>query len=192
MQHINFLVEECHINLDTLKDYLYKFDSPIDRIYEYLDYIKMAKELNLDITNKKVLYPKNLRDAHDELYNQLEIVENPEIDKKISNLAKILAFNNYEDDNYVIFPASSIGDLIEESQQQKNCVRTYGEQIANTECQIYFMRKKENITKSFVTIEVRNNKIVQARLKYNVLPSDEINKILEKWQNKLIPILLEE
>ena len=95
----------------------------------------------------------------------------------------------YEDDNYVIYPVSSIKDLVEESRQQKNCVRTYCERIADNECQIYLMRKKEDINKSFVTIEIHDNKIVQARLKYNEIPSEDIYKILKDWEKNLISVI---
>jgi len=100
----------------------------------------------------------------------------------------ILSFNKYEDDEYIIYPATSIQDLVEESRQQKNCVRTYCEAISNNESQIYFMRRKEELDKSFVTIEVNDKKIIQARVKYNELPSKEINEILNKWEQNLIPI----
>lgn len=119
------------------------------------------------------------------------MIENPEIDEKIKEIAQVLSLNNYEDDEYVIFPASSIADLVEESRQQKNCVRTYCERIANNECHIYFMRRKEEIDKSFVTIEVRNNEIVQARVKYNELPCEEISRILEKWENNIISVMVD-
>lgn len=148
----------------------------------------MVNELKLDLKDKKILYPTNLREVHDELYNQIEIVRDPKIDEKIKSLAVVLSFNRYEDDEYVIYPATSIQDLIEESKQQKNCVRTYCKRVANNESQIYFMRKKSELEKSLVTIEVYKNRIIQARIKYNELPSQELMDILKKWEQTLIPI----
>ena len=43
----------------------------------------MVNELKLDLKDKKILYPTNLREVHDELYNQIEIVRDPKIDEKI-------------------------------------------------------------------------------------------------------------
>lgn len=186
------LVETYKIDLQTLKDYLLKQNLTSQYLGDYLDYISMAGELHLDLKNKKVLYPKKLQEAHDELYNQIETAEDPIINEKISHLSNALAINIYEDDNYIIYPATSIADLTEESRQQKNCVRTYSERIANNKCQIYFMREKKDITKSFVTIEVCNKKIVQARVKYNKLPSEEISKILEKWEKTLVQVTIKE
>lgn len=184
------IIKENKIDLKELKEYL---EDKNYSLYgnDYLDYLYMAKELKLNLKDKKVLYPNNLREAHDELYNQIEVVNNPIIDEKIKKLSYMLSFNKYEDNNYVIYPATSIKDLVDESRQQKNCVRTYCERVANNNSQIYFMREKQNLEKSLVTIEVNNKKIVQARVKYNELPSDELCEILHKWEQNLIPIVNE-
>ena len=78
--------------------------------------------------------------------------------------------------------------MIDEGSQQHNCLRTYISSYSDNLCQIYFMRLKKEKTKSFVTIEVRNNRIVQARAKFNDEPSKEITNILKKWEKTLLPI----
>lgn len=180
--------QNTNIDLKKLKKCLEKNNLSSDYISDYLDYFSMAKELKLNLEDKKILYPDNLIEAHDELYNQIEVVNDPVINEEIKKLSSILTLNRYEDDNYVIYPASSIEELVGESRQQKNCVRTYCERVSNNESQIYFMRKKTELEKSLVTIEVRDKHIVQARVKYNKLPSDELNCILRKWESNLIPI----
>lgn len=185
------LVTEIQIDLKKLKDYLFQFPSPEHTFLEYLDYFQMAKEFHLDFKDKKVLYPKNLRESHDALYHQIEVVEDPILDEKIKQLSKVLALNRYEDDTYLIYPVSSMEELVEESRQQKNCVRTYCDRIAKYQCQIYFMRKKEELERSFVTIEVFRNKIMQARVKYNESPSEEVMHILRKWEQNLISVVKE-
>ena len=82
--------------------------------------------------------------------------------------------------------------MIEEGSSQHNCLRTYISKYSNGNCQIYFMRKKNNSDKSFVTIEVKKNKIVQARAKFNEEPQDEIMKILRKWEMTLLSVENEE
>lgn len=188
--HLNIeILKSTNADLLGIKKYLESNNLSSCFVYEYFDYINMAKELKLDLKNKKILYPTNLREAHDELYDQIEIINDPIIDKKIKSLSTILSLNKYEDDNYIIYPAPSIQDLVEESKQQKNCVRTYCERVANNKSQIYFMRKKTELEKSLVTIEVYGNKIIQARVKYNKLPSEELMNILNKWEQTLIPII---
>ncbi|MDE6284462.1 MAG: PcfJ domain-containing protein, partial [Bacilli bacterium] len=135
------------------------------------------------------LYPANFLELHDKLYLETEIVRNPDIDKKIRDMAWILSMNRYEDEKYIIYPVQSIDELVEESSMQHNCVRTYCQSVANNYCQIYLMRKKEDVLHSFVTIEVDNNVVVQARTKFNGLPNQEINFILKKWEKTLVPIV---
>lgn len=176
-----------NIDLKKLKEYLEK-NNLTSHLIEYLDYIRTAKTLKLDLKDKKILYPQNLLEAHNELFSAIEIIKDPDIDYKIKKMSSVLNLNRYEDANYVIYPVSSIAELVEESRQQKNCVRSYSEKIAKNESQIYFMRKKTEITKSLVTIEVRDQKIIQARVKYNELPSQELRDILSIWESTLIPI----
>ena len=50
------------------------------------------------------------------------------------------------------------------------------------------MRYKNDIKKSFITIEVRNNKVVQAKARFNEEPTTEIMNIIKKWEQTLIPL----
>lgn len=168
------------INLTKLKKYYEK--NKID-LYVYYDYLRMAKELQMNL--KSILYPKNLLFQHDKLSLEITIKNDPKINDKIKEFSKILEINNYEDEKYIITPAHSIDDLINESSMQNNCVRSYCKDYSNRQTQIYFMRRKSDINKSFVTIEVVNKKIRQARIKNNKLPNKEIVKILEKWEKNL-------
>ena len=82
----------------------------------------------------------------------------------------------------------SFDDLIDESSQMSNCVRIYSERIVNGDCQIYFMRYKRSKNKSLVTIEVRNNKVVQARTKYNKDTTEEQSKVIKEFEKRLIGV----
>ena len=142
----------------------------------------------LNMRDKEVLFPKNFREEHDKITSEMIIATDLKINERISSLSKLFALNIYEDDKYIIFPASSVDSLIDESSQMSNCVRNYCIKLSNNECQIYFMRYKNNVNKSLVTIEVRDGKIVQARTRFNEFPTDEMNEILKKWEEQLIPI----
>lgn len=142
----------------------------------------------LDMKDKQVLFPKEFIKEHDKITREFVITKDININERMKSLSNILDLNTYEDDKYIIFPADSVDSLINESSQMSNCVRNYCTIASNSECQIYFMRDKNNIDKSLVTIEVRNGKIVQARAKFNELPSDEINEILKRWEKQIVPI----
>ena len=155
-------------------------------IHMYADYLKFAKALGLDLKNNKYAFPKNLKDSHDELEKQYKINNTKIINLAIITRSKELLKNTFKDKKFIILPATSIKDLQDESAQQNNCVRTYAEKYANGECDIYFMRKIKNPKKSLVTIEVRNNTIVQSRIKNNNQPTENELKFLKEWEQNIL------
>lgn len=178
-----------YTSIDKFLEYSYSQNLNIKNLYEYGDYIEKCKKMKLDFKNSSVLFPKNFIMQYNKITNDVILANDPNIDKRIKMLSNILMLNKYEDDKYVIFPADSVSSLIDESSQQSNCVRTYCDAVSNNDCQIYFMRYKDNIKKSFVTIEVRNNCVVQAKVKYNEEPPIEVINIIKRWEQTLIPIV---
>ncbi|MCF0125371.1 MAG: PcfJ domain-containing protein, partial [Clostridia bacterium] len=94
--------------------------------------------------------------------------------------------NVFKNNEFIIFPASSVAELVEESKQQNNCVRTYAERYADGNCDIYFMRKIDTPNVSLVTVEVRDNKVVQKRTKNNEKTNKKQDKFLDTWQKKVL------
>lgn len=152
----------------------------------YLDYLQFAETLGMNMKDKKVLFPENLRKEHDKLQKQVKIIKSKKIKEDIKKRYIELLKNKYKDKKYIILPASSVEAMKDESEQQNHCVRNYAERYANAVCDIYFMRLLTNQKKSLVTVEVKDNKIVQKRIKDNDPPNDEENMFLEKWQTKVL------
>lgn len=171
-----------------LKNYFEENGYKNEMLVEYFDYLTLAKNIGFDVSDKKVLFPDDLVGEHDRLSEEYIMINNPDVNKKIKSVSNILSLNSYEDDKYVIFPVKSINELIDESSQMHNCVRIYYDKVADVKSEIYFMREKKNINKSFVTVEVRKGKIVQARSKYNGYVSDEAWEVLKKWEKSLVLI----
>ena len=69
---------------------------------------------------------------------------------------------------------------------QNNCVRSYNYRYANKEIDLYFMRLVSNMNKSLVTIEVKDNKVVQSRIKNNHNPNKEQLSFIKKWEKKFL------
>lgn len=167
-------IKYAKMHRGKVKDYLYK------------DYLRFAKELNMSLKDKKIIYPENLKEEHDKLYERIKIIEDETIKRNIQKRYKELVKNKYQDEKYIVFPAKSVQDLKDESKQQNHCVQSYAERYAKAICDIYFMRLLKNRKKSLVTIEVRNNKIIQKRIRDNDPPSMEENEFLEIWQEKVL------
>ena len=152
----------------------------------YLDYLQFAETLGMNMNDKKVLFPENLKEEHDKLQKQVKVIKSKKVKENIKKRYMELLKNKYKDKKYIILPASSVEALKDESEQQNHCVRNYAEKYANALCDIYFMRLLTNQKKSLVTVEVKDNVIVQKRIKDNELPNDEENVFLEKWQTRVL------
>lgn len=152
----------------------------------YRDYLDFAKQLGFDLKNKKYLFPDKLKVMHDKYEKQVEIMKQKKMLEDIAKRFEILTKNTFQNKEFIIFPASSVESLIDEGKQQSNCVRTYAERYANGECDIYFMRKVDNPKVSLVTVEVRNNRVVQKRTKHNEMTNKKQDKFLDTWQKKIL------
>ena len=63
--------------------------------------------------------------------------------------------------------------------------KSYLKKYCNSLTDIYFLRKVDSPNKSFVTVEVNNNRVVQAKAKYNEDVSKETQKFLDRWERRL-------
>lgn len=156
------------------------------KTYLYKDYLRFAKLLGYDLKNNRYAFPKNLKEEHDKLEKQFEIQSKTIIQKAISKRNKELLVNKYKNNKFIILPAPSLKALEDESKQQSNCVRTYAEKYANGSCDIYFMRNVKKPKESLVTVEVKNNKVVQSRIKYNNDPNESQLIFLKEWEKNIL------
>lgn len=156
------------------------------KTYLYKDYLRFAKMLGLDLKNNRYAFPKNLKEEHDKLEKQYEIQSKVLVQKAIKRRGKELSRYKYKNNKFIILPAPNLKALQDESKQQNNCVRTYAEKYADGTCDIYFMRDIQNPKKSLVTVEVKNNKVVQSRIKNNNDPNEKQLKFLDRWENIIL------
>lgn len=144
-------------------------------IYDYAD---MMTQMYEDFDR----YPSNLtrvsiKTAED--YNKLQIdYSETEYQKR-----NVLDYECEIDGFKFIYPRK-VQDIKKEGVNQHNCVATYIDRVLSDYCHIMFMRPVSNIEDSYITLEIVNNKIVQAKRKYNQLPSPEEIEIIHKWNEK--------
>lgn len=173
-----------YVNIEEAYYKVLKFNK--NREYEYLDYLRTCVQLGYDMKDKKVLYPKDLMKEHDKVMDLIEIVKNEANDKLIKKRLELLNKNIYKNDKYIVYPASSSEELLKESRQQHNCVKTYINRYALAETDIYFLRELKDIDTPLVTVEVKDKDIIQARIKYNNNPNAEQLKFLDLWKNEVL------
>ena len=154
----------------------------------YTDYIRNAKALGWDLRRKRILFPDDLKAAHDEAAELYESQKNSLIDKQIREHAVDV---DYKNNGLVILCAKSQGDLNKESEVLHHCVRTYGERVASGRTLIYFVRKAEEVRMPYYTLEIDplTGVVVQCRGSHNCSMTPEVEEFrkgFEKHFQKMI------
>ena len=152
----------------------------------YKDYLDMAKKLGYPLEENKALFPDDLVKAHDEASEKVEILKKKEKDLAIKKQLENLLKYTWEDDKYLIRPAESVEDLIEESKQMKNCVRTYADNYSKGITAIFFIRQVSNPDKSFVTLELKNKRVNQCLAHHNSKPTDDVLEFVKRWEKRKV------
>lgn len=159
-------------------DYLSTYEAVSDVNYainELCDYVNMMKQ----ISNKFDKYPRHFLTTHKiASRNYARLSQKFEEDKFKARIDKNMekSFGNYT----FIYPDST-DDIKDEAVSQNNCVASYIKRVIDGECHILFLRYKDSPDESLVTIEVRNEKIVQARQRFNDPVTAEQQEVIDRW-----------
>ena len=171
-----------HLNLLPRKatEYGYDMDS-------YYDYIEQAIQLGYDLGDKYYEFPKDLEEAHMAATQAIAMAKDKALDDAIKRRLPGLTEYIYNDGEMLIRPADGVGELALEAEAQHNCVyKNYTRRYANGECIIAFVRRCERPDESYITVEIADGKVVQARIKNNKLPDAAGNSFLEKYEKKVL------
>jgi hypothetical protein len=143
------------------------------------DYVSM----NVDMKKDYEKYPKYLSTFHDVTLKNFEVMEDNILNEKFNNVVNLMKNQKFEysDKDYIIILPKNVQDLIDEGQNLSHCVASYYKRMANDETRIVFLRKKDCINQSLVTIEIRENNIVQAKSKNNSKPKEKEKKFIENY-----------
>lgn len=182
--YVNILINKYGYNakslflyLDTLKTF-----EAIDKM-EYLltelcDYANMMST----ISPKFDKYPRHFLTTHQiavRNYNRLKKEFSEQLFKQRINKDYECTYKDY----VFIYP-DCVQDIRDEAVSQNNCVASYIDRVIDGNCHILFLRKKSSPKDSLVTIEVRDNKIVQAKRRFNYPVTKEDQEAIDYWNNK--------
>ena len=169
-----------------------------DVINQYEDYMDMCKKLKKDTTDEMVYRPRELKRRHDEAVAEIALREAeikaeeyseryPEAEKV---LGEIKAKLEYSDDSYMIIVPQKISEIVAEGRVLEHCVGKvdrYFDRIAQRETYICFLRKTEEPTVPYYTIEVEPGGTIRQHRGFDD-KEPEINKIkpfLREWQKEI-------
>ena len=142
---------------------------------ELRDYITMCKGLGV----KPTLYSSYLKQTHDITSRNYNIKVESEKEEIFSSRYK--DFKPYKTEDYIVIAPKETKDLQEEGSRLNHCVASYIKRVIDGQCLIYFLRKQDKEEESLITLEVKDNAIVQVKGSHNRRPSEEERKALEQF-----------
>jgi hypothetical protein len=194
-EQVTQLFESLEYSIDNLRtmidNYKYDMKALLNYCINYLEpfeNIKLRESLSLltdyyrmgyDIGRELKKYPKYLKSMHDIImanfnaykkdYNELLFKEKAKPDLE------------YKNHKYCMLIPKISKDIIAEGTNLNHCVSSYVDKVIRGETYILFMRMIELEDSSLVTVEFKDNAIVQARGSYNRDLIKEEKEFLEEY-----------
>jgi hypothetical protein len=155
---------------------------PEDALGYLKDYVKMM--MALEHSYEK--YPKSLKKVHDIAVMNYNTFESEAKDNAFKNVILQKSYQNllYNDKTYAIIIPECVKSVILEGESLSHCVASYVDDIIKEKCKIVFLRYKESLDNSLITIEVRNNEIKQVKGKLNRKPTVDEIEFVKMWAEK--------
>ena len=148
-------------------------------IEDLKDYAVMSKSLNRNCKFEK--YPRYLKTTHDVIvrnYNNYKIAHNEELFKNMLNKELEYEHRNY---NYKIILPKETQCLKEEGINLSHCVGSYINSIINGRRQVLFLRDKNRLDESLITLDINGGMIKQAEGFMRRKPNANEKAFLEKY-----------
>lgn len=157
----------------------------------YRDYIAQCKKLSYDLTDKNIVMPANVFQAHQELTDLLnrkaaeeKARENAQKLKRFSKrLSKLQKKYSYTDGTFLIRPAEDYEDLCKEGTVLHHCVYSnYADDYIKGKTDILFIRRVTDPDSPYYTLEYKNDTVIQCRGLRNCSTTAEIRAFIENWK----------
>ncbi|MGN0807956.1 MAG: PcfJ domain-containing protein [Candidatus Coproplasma sp.] len=201
-------------NERTLPDYLFKSNEQHkkERLREYMkankitaegyiDYIKALKELKIDLTDSKNLFPNDWEYWLNVRLNQYATKQAEKnekgkkaLDESIKAVADKYAMLGSKDGDYVAILADSKSSLIFEGEILHHCVgrMDYDQRIIKEQSLIVFIRTAKFPDTPLVTVEfsLSQKKVLQCYGDHDTKPSEAIRRfVYDKWEPQAQKVL---
>ena len=139
------------------------------------DYIRCCHSLNVkprfdsdSLKREHDVMARNLRIKLNEEYRQKQLEKNKTLSSQMKTACDKLHKYDYKEDVFFIRSINDFADLLDEANQQANCVASYAESIARENSKIFVMRETSHPDKSLITVELSpDNTLRQKYLSHN-------------------------
>ena len=156
-------------------------------ITDYHDYLCMCKELQYDVKNSFILFPRELKAAHDSVAKTLKDKRTAEQEKAIAgSFDEWQKRYQYQSKELMMIPPHSAKEIVDEGAALHHCVRLYVKNVAEKKSVILFVRSVDEPDKSLCTVEVKDGQVTQARGFDNEEPPAQITAFIEQWKQRVL------
>lgn len=197
MQRFSFIYEKHDQFAELVSQYNYEYKTLIEYLcylqdydgYDYrydimndlTDYNNMSYKIAVVCGRKGKYekYPHFLKSRHMIVSKNYTIMEKNRKEELFE-----AAYNGdleFSDRKYAIIEPKTSKDILKEASEMHNCVASYIDKIIEGRTKIVFMREKEKIDDSLVTVEIKAGHICQAYQQNNYRISEEQRNFLEKY-----------
>ncbi|MBQ6609263.1 MAG: PcfJ domain-containing protein [Oscillospiraceae bacterium] len=135
---------------------------PQQIVRTWKDYLQLAKQLNLDLTERTVAMPKDLRIRHDAAAETIRVKENAEEMKKYRKRRRMLEKKySFALGGLCVRVPTDTGEIVTEGRTLHHCVGGYAARHISGVTTILFIRHQRKPGRSFLTVELKeeNGKI---------------------------------
>lgn len=187
-----------YLSLQKIENYLDKQEVlegkrvPDIILGDWLDYLNACKKLGYDLTDDRILRPKDLTKAHDDATVLAKEKENQRTAQRIEQAAQKWNGYAWQSDGLLIRPIRSYRELVTEGQKLKHCVANYAKSYADGSCKLFCIRKQSEPDTPYYTLELgKEDRLVQYRgyrndAENNYQPQEEVRKFVAQWMKKIV------
>lgn len=175
----NETVQKVKPRFEKLINYMFKSNWQLATLR---DYWNMTLETEKRVSDE-MMFPKDLRRAHDRAVERYEAKKNRKENEQIKNQAEKLKKYIFTDAETMlcIRPVGSCAELIREGRELHHCVASYAKNVAQGKTSIFLIRRIDAPDVPFYTLELRNGKIIQDHGLKNCLQTPEVLAFEKKW-----------
>lgn len=155
--------------------------------WTYRDYLAECGALGLDLSDRAVLFPKDLDAAHARTISQVRYKADKDREKQFAGQVRKLERLSWAQDGLMIRPAQNEKELIAEGAYLHHCVGGYAERMANGKTAIFLIRRAEDPDTPFYTLEWQGGRVVQCRTKQNKSyeQDPEVSAFVQAWAERV-------
>ncbi|WDL99715.1 PcfJ domain-containing protein [Alicyclobacillus sp. ALC3] len=155
--------------------------SATSALTEWRDYLHQCKELGIELTQNHLIFPSNLREAHDKTTRKIKVKRDKGLNRLIAARLPQLEAYALADDTFFIRPAKDSIELFQEGKALQHCVGSYSDSYAVGKTDLFLLRRVSEPDTPLCTVEVSDGVIHQARGYKNSDPTDEVEAFLQRF-----------